>query len=89
MSRNPYWTVASLLVHTLTNTDKGLYSHTRTEHSGVWLHGPLPPLPEYYNKPVVSKAQGRDLNIKTLKEIAVGETGQTTKLGVFWVSEKE
>lgn len=90
MSHNPYWTVASLLVHTLTDTDKSLHSQTRIEHSHVWLHRPLLPVPEYYNKACSQESTGERLRYKKkLKEIAVGETGQTTKLGVFWVSEKK
>ena len=38
---------------------------------------------------MVRKAQKRGLDVKPSKrEIAVDETGQTAKLGVFWVSEK-
>lgn len=34
------------------------------------------------------EAQKRGLDINVLTETAVGETGQTAKPGVFWVSEK-
>lgn len=38
---------------------------------------------------LVQEASKRGLDINMLREIAVGETSQTAKHGVFWVSQKQ